>query len=331
MNAAPSKIISNYNASNFVQDYWRERTAVKISDFMSIETAGKYSKKFFFENVDTPVICAGYENKMQADGTRQYFRVKGFLIPEVKEVGKLFNHYKRSKEKITLFLYNLDLKFDSLNIVRNNFKVGHAFRQYDVATSISPKDSTIGYHADDKDVIIVQTQGTRRWKIWHPDVISEDYRNDLIKQGNKLPEPPEKTKEAPYLDVELLPGEAIYIPALWPHEGFTQEDENKDDSVSLSFSWVVLTPRTFFIHDWENLPKQLETVIESHPETFFSIIPDPIEEDPEVYYYQSVMNILKEFDLSEEEFGEYVHSRIENVFKMLIEFHDIKPTHTPQH
>jgi len=64
-------------------------------------------------------------------------------------------------------------------------------------------------HYDPEDLIILQVEGTKRWRIFGPPV-----RNPVI-AGPKVPAPPE---ESPIFDEVLQPGDFLFVPAgNWHH------------------------------------------------------------------------------------------------------------------
>ena len=89
----------------------------------------------------------------------------------------------------------------------------------------------IGYHAGTEDGFVVQMQGRREWNVWEQSVLTEDYRHALCGSMRDVAADARPTAE-PLLRCTLTPGDALYIPALFPHEGVTLET-----SLSLSLAW----------------------------------------------------------------------------------------------
>ena len=75
-------------------------------------------------------------------------------------------------------------------------------------------------HADAQGVLVVQTCGSQRWRVWdgRPFYASELNRKLTAGKGSAL------TLGEPYLDVVLQEGDALYAPAGWPHATSTEED-----------------------------------------------------------------------------------------------------------
>jgi len=75
-------------------------------------------------------------------------------------------------------------------------------------------------HADAQGVLVLQTCGSQRWRVWdaRPFRASELNTKLTAGKGSAL------TLGEPYLDVVLQEGDALYAPAGWPHATSTEED-----------------------------------------------------------------------------------------------------------
>ena len=77
-------------------------------------------------------------------------------------------------------------------------------------------------HADAQGVLVLQTCGSQRWRVWdaRPFRASELNAKLTAGKGSAL------TLGEPYLDVVLKEGDALYAPAGWPHATSTLEDSS---------------------------------------------------------------------------------------------------------
>ena len=75
-------------------------------------------------------------------------------------------------------------------------------------------------HADAQGVLVLQTCGSQRWRVWdgRPFRASELNTKLTAGKGSAL------TLGEPHLDVVLKEGDALYAPAGWPHATSTEED-----------------------------------------------------------------------------------------------------------
>ena len=77
-------------------------------------------------------------------------------------------------------------------------------------------------HADAQGVLVLQTCGSQRWRVWdaRPFRASELNSKLTAGKGSAL------TLGEPHLDVVLKEGDALYAPAGWPHATSTLEDQS---------------------------------------------------------------------------------------------------------
>ncbi|MEV5143455.1 cupin domain-containing protein [Streptomyces sp. NPDC052727] len=80
-----------------------------------------------------------------------------------------------------------------------------------------------GMHWDDHDVIVVQIDGAKRWKLYGPTRIAPMYKD------TDEPEPP---PSEPLTELVLLPGDVLYLPRGWWHSVAASEGEH---SLHLTF------------------------------------------------------------------------------------------------
>ena len=74
-------------------------------------------------------------------------------------------------------------------------------------------------------------------------------------------------KTSPLLDVILNPGDVLYVPPFFPHEGVTQEE-----SISIAFAWKGIT--YFHLLGAIN-PQSLDSLIyDKHTAELFDLVPD---------------------------------------------------------
>ena len=103
------------------------------------------------------------------------------------------------------------------------------------AAVISEPNATIGYHADNYHVAIVQLAGRKKWVTWPPAVLTNEEVRLLHREraDDPLCRPimPDANQE---LETTLAPSSVLFIPALHPHLGITTSE---DTSISLSLVW----------------------------------------------------------------------------------------------
>jgi hypothetical protein len=75
-------------------------------------------------------------------------------------------------------------------------------------------------HADAQGVLVLQTCGSQRWRVWDARPFRASELNTKLTAGKGAP----LTLGEPFLDVVLTEGDALYAPAGWPHATSTLED-----------------------------------------------------------------------------------------------------------
>ncbi|WP_019063020.1 cupin domain-containing protein [Streptomyces prunicolor] len=80
-----------------------------------------------------------------------------------------------------------------------------------------------GVHWDDHDVVVIQVDGSKRWKIYGPTRTAPMYKD------TEEPEPP---PEKPLTEVVMRPGDLLYLPRGWWHSVAASEGEH---SLHLTF------------------------------------------------------------------------------------------------
>lgn len=95
------------------------------------------------------------------------------------------------------------------------FRVLPEWRLDDLMISYSVPGGGVGPHIDNYDVFIIQGMGRRRWRV-----------GDAIPMRQFCPHPALLHVDPfePIIDVEMSPGDILYIPPGFPHDGFTFED-----------------------------------------------------------------------------------------------------------
>ena len=77
-------------------------------------------------------------------------------------------------------------------------------------------------HADAQGVLVLQTCGSQRWRVWDARPFYASELNTKLTAGKGAP----LTLGEPFLDVVLTEGDALYAPAGWPHATSTLEDSS---------------------------------------------------------------------------------------------------------
>ncbi len=95
------------------------------------------------------------------------------------------------------------------------FRALSDWRMDDLMVSFSVPDGGVGPHLDQYDVFIIQGEGRRRWRVGN---------NDVIEQHSPHPDLLQVAPFTAIIDEILEPGDLVYIPPGFPHEGYSLEN-----------------------------------------------------------------------------------------------------------
>ena len=89
-----------------------------------------------------------------------------------------------------------------------------------------PGSQAVAPHADDRDVLVWQCAGRKRWKVYKDPPVQLPFTREQVGKS-ELYSVPEETLDAANLLLEttLLPGDVLYMPRGWVHEAATVESE----------------------------------------------------------------------------------------------------------
>ncbi|AWW43501.1 JmjC domain-containing protein [Streptomyces cadmiisoli] len=130
-----------------------------------------------------------------------------------------------------------------------------------------PKERGFRPHYDQLDVLICQVSGHKTWRLYKPVV-----ENPLI--GDNPPAGADLSgyisNEQPFLEIELGPGERLWIPRGWVHVGFSGRNE---------YSWHVSLVFCDYTHKWLAL-EIIKALATSVDESFLrSLLPRGVASD----------------------------------------------------
>lgn len=111
----------------------------------------------------------------------------------------------------TLLVQGVDTHIESASLLMNAFNFIPHWRMDDLLVSFSQPGAGVGAHIDQYDVFIVQGKGTRRWQVGDKSMkYAKYYPHPKLQQIDEF---------EPIIDVNLLPGDILYIPPGFPHKG----------------------------------------------------------------------------------------------------------------
>jgi len=121
----------------------------------------------------------------------------------------------RDEPKWTLLVQGVDLHDDAAHALLQRFRFVPDARLDDLMISWASQGGGVGPHFDSYDVFLLQAQGRRRWRIGRQ-------RDLRLEQGLPL-----KILKNFVAEQELVldPGDMLYLPPLWAHDGAAEGGE----------------------------------------------------------------------------------------------------------
>ncbi|ABV87320.1 cupin domain-containing protein [Shewanella pealeana] len=196
--------INGLTPEQFLKEYWQKKPLVIRQGFKN------------FQDLLSPDEMAGLACDEMVESRRVY-REKGDWQAEFGP----FESYEHLGEKDwTLIVQALNNWVPAAEDLLKCFDFIPRWRLDDVMVSYAVPGGGVGPHIDLYDVFICQGSGRRRWRV-----------GDLGPHKEFAAHPALLHTEAfdPIIDVELLPGDILYLPPGYPHDGVTLEP-------SMSFS-----------------------------------------------------------------------------------------------
>ncbi|CAE7922083.1 unnamed protein product [Symbiodinium sp. KB8] len=105
---------------------------------------------------------------------------------------------------------------------------------------VTPQESQAAPpHADDRDVLVFQLEGTKHWKIYGEAPIYMPYPSEQVGK-NGLEVPPELLDSTPAFEQTLKVGDVLYVPRGYVHEATTQNEASLHLTVAVpTYDWTV--------------------------------------------------------------------------------------------
>jgi 50S ribosomal protein L16 3-hydroxylase len=234
-------------------------------------------------------------------------------LPSPELVPQLYLQAVAKSEQLTILLNRVERVTPYAEELRASLPAGPDWRKDDVVTTLSSPRSGIGFHAGHEDGYVIQLAGSRHWRVWSPDVISDDYRWFLLGRGDdEYAVVPKRPSVDPLLEVQLKPGDVMYLPAMFPHEGVTV-----DESVSASVAWRGFGPYSLLRrYAGAEIGDILDRTAKLDPQRFFSLLRDPEAGDVVPDYLVQLVDAatgLQELGVEPEELKRRLRSRLESV------------------
>lgn len=201
-----------FSADHFLQEHWQKSPVVLrsfYSDFADPIDEHDLAGLAQEEDVDSRII-----RKVSESWELEHGPFDDFSAP-------CQGHWTLLVQDVDKYIAEVDTLTDAFRFIPN-------WRVDDVMVSYAVAGAGVGPHVDQYDVFLIQGKGKRRWRVGPPGTYQEVYPHPALRQLRDFPT---------HFEVELQPGDVLYIPPGWPHEGVTLND-------SLTYSVGFRAPTT---------------------------------------------------------------------------------------
>jgi len=186
----------NFDIDTFLELYWQKQPVVLrqgIADFVDPLSPDELAGLALEEQVESRLVSCH-------DGCWQV------------SFGPFDDYSDQGEQDWSLLVQAVDHWHPDAARLLSCFRFLPNWRIDDLMVSFSAPGGGVGPHTDQYDVFIIQGQGRRRWRVGR-----------CAPLKTVLPHPKLLQVEAfePLIDVELEPGDILYIPPGCPHEGVT--------------------------------------------------------------------------------------------------------------
>jgi 50S ribosomal protein L16 3-hydroxylase len=191
--------MQTFDINDFLQHYWQQKPVVL---------------RGFFSQFNDPIDehdLAGLAQEEDIDSRIISNNSGNWHVTQ----GPITNFEDACKGKWTLLVQGVDRYIQDVSSIITPFSFIPNWRLDDLMVSFANKGAGVGAHIDQYDVFLVQGKGKRRWRVGNPGNYNEVFPHPSLRQIEAF---------VPIIDEVLLPGDVLYIPPGWPHDGKALED-----------------------------------------------------------------------------------------------------------
>ncbi|MHA2939076.1 ribosomal protein uL16 3-hydroxylase [Vibrio sp. RC27] len=189
----------NLDISHFLETYWQKKpTVIKqgFRHFVDPITPDEIAGLAMEEEIESRLVFRDTQQQWQA------------------ECGPFETFERLDADGATLLIQAVDNWHEDAQQLVRPFRFLPNWRIDDLMISYSTPEGGVGPHIDNYDVFIIQGLGKRHWRVGKQEKLDEFAAHGALKHCEAF--------EA-VIDVELEPGDILYIPNGCPHEGYAIE------------------------------------------------------------------------------------------------------------
>ena len=190
--------VLNLDIAAFLQTYWQKKPCVirnALPDFTDFIDEHELAGLAMEPELDSRVISKQAEQWSVQQGP--------------------FEDFSACQGQWTLLVQGVDRFCDDASELMQKFNFIPNWRVDDLMISFAVPGAGVGPHVDQYDVFLLQGKGSRRWRVGSPEGLTSTQPVKGLCQVDDF---------TPVIDCELQPGDVLYIPPGWPHDGITLSD-----------------------------------------------------------------------------------------------------------
>ncbi len=190
--------VLNLDIAAFLQTYWQKKPCVirnALPDFTDFIDEDELAGLAMEPELDSRVISKQAEQWSVQQGP--------------------FEDFSACQGQWTLLVQGVDRFLDDASELMQKFNFIPNWRVDDLMISFAVPGAGVGPHVDQYDVFLLQGKGSRRWRVGSPEGLTSTQPVKGLCQVDDF---------TPVIDCELQPGDILYIPPGWPHDGVTLSD-----------------------------------------------------------------------------------------------------------
>lgn len=196
--------LNNLTRQQFLDEYWQKKPILIRSALSD------------FDDPITPDELAGLAMEPTAE-SRLVSQNDGKWSAEH---GPFESYDHLGEENWSLLIQGVDHWDENVDALLKEFRFMPNWRIDDVMVSFATPGGGVGPHVDNYDVFIIQGSGKRHWQVGSNEALTEVVANEALLHVEAFD---------PIIDAHLNPGDMLYIPPGFPHQGVAVEP-------SMSFS-----------------------------------------------------------------------------------------------
>jgi 50S ribosomal protein L16 3-hydroxylase len=190
--------LNNLTRQQFLEQYWQKKPLLIRQGLAN------------FEDPITPDELAGLAMEEQIE-SRLVSQKEGQWEAQH---GPFEDYGHLGENNWSLLIQGVDHWDENVNALLNEFRFLPNWRIDDVMVSFATPGGGVGPHVDNYDVFLIQGSGKRHWQVGSNEALTEVIANQALLHVEAF---------EPIIDVELNPGDILYIPPGFPHQGIAIE------------------------------------------------------------------------------------------------------------